>query len=148
MIRRMKRTRMAAVVAASVLALGACASTDADGALTTASAATAATAAPGLSEARAAPPATPPSTPEGVPTPGWSAEPGAVTTSVAADAGMSDAELAQWCGQAKSAMASLGTTDAQIILGLLQPDPGWARSTPAQQSGVVEAVNMAARGEC
>ncbi|MBM4598401.1 hypothetical protein GS440_08590 [Rhodococcus hoagii] len=91
---------------------------------------------------------TPPSTSEAAPTSGWSAEPRAVTTSVAADAGLSDAELAQWCGQAKSAMASLGTTDAQIILGLLQSDANWTQSTPAQQAGVIDAVNMATRGEC
>ncbi|MBM4634525.1 hypothetical protein GS482_21420 [Rhodococcus hoagii] len=144
----MKRTIMAAAVAASVLALGACSSTDTNDEPTTASAATATTTAAGLSEARAEPPATPPSTPETTPSPGWTAEQGAVTTSVAADAGLSDAELAQWCGQAKSAMASLGTTDAQIILGLLQSDASWSQSTPAQQAGVVEAVNMAARGEC
>ncbi|MET3642678.1 putative membrane protein [Prescottella equi] len=91
---------------------------------------------------------TPPSTSEAAPTSGWSAELGAVTTSVAADAGLSDAELAQWCGQAKSAMASLGTTDAQIVLGLLQSDASWTQSTPAQQAGVIDAVNMASRGEC
>ncbi|ORL83880.1 hypothetical protein [Prescottella equi] len=144
----MKRTILAAAVAVSVLALGACSSTDANDEPTTTSAASSTTAAPGLSEARAEPPVIPPSTPEAAPTTGWSAEPGAVTTSVSADAGLSDAELAQWCGQAKSAMASLGTADAQIILGLLQSDASWTQSTPAQQTGVIEAVNMAARGEC
>lgn len=144
----MKRTIIAAAVAASALALGACSSTDGKDEPTTTPAAITTTTAPGLSEARAEPPVTPPSTSEAAPTSGWSAELGAVTTSVAADAGLSDAELAQWCGQAKSAMASLGTTDAQIVLGLLQSDASWTQSTPAQQAGVIDAVNMASRGEC
>lgn len=147
MIHRMKKTIITITAAAAVLGVGACSSSDPDTPATTTTPQSATKTTP-TGGAPATATGAEASTSEITPSPGWSVEPGAVTTSVGAEAGLSDAELAQWCGQAKSAMASLGTTDPQVILGLLQTDASWSESSPSEQAGVVDAVNMAARGEC
>jgi hypothetical protein len=86
--------------------------------------------------------------------------PGGVTTQVDVPADATESQYGQACHAAKVWMDSQQTDPKTLVepyLKLLQvPDftgPGnfntpWANLTPAQQAGVVLAVNSAANGEC
>ncbi len=86
--------------------------------------------------------------------------PGGVTTKVDVPSDATESQYGQACHAAKVWMDSQQADPTTLVEGYLKivqaPDfvgPGsfntpWAQLTPAQQSGVIMAVNGAANGEC